>query len=70
MMISTHAAPPSPPVSLIEDQVTERPLLLPRGLRQGEVIASILALHPKVIHIDEPTTHRNANPSVAIMDFL
>jgi len=48
----------------------EHPFFLSKGLRQRVAIASILALRPKVIIVDEPTTGQDAKQSFEIMDFL
>ena len=48
----------------------EHPFFLPKGLRQRVAIASILALRPQVIIVDEPTTGQDARQSLEIMDFL
>lgn len=49
---------------------TEHPFFLSKGLRQRVAIASILALRPQVIIVDEPTTGQDAKQSLEIMDFL
>lgn len=49
---------------------TEHPFFLSKGLRQRVAIASILALRPQVIIVDEPTTGQDARQSFEIMDFL
>jgi energy-coupling factor transport system ATP-binding protein len=68
----------------IEDRVTEamrivgldksyrgeHPFFLQKGLRQRVSIASILALRPSVIIVDEPTTGQDFKQSREIMDFL
>jgi energy-coupling factor transport system ATP-binding protein len=48
----------------------EHPFFLPKGLRQRVAIASILALQPRVIIVDEPTTGQDIKQSLEIMDFL
>jgi energy-coupling factor transport system ATP-binding protein len=48
----------------------EHPFFLSKGLRQRVAIASILALRPKVIIVDEPTTGQDAKQSLEIMNFL
>ena len=48
----------------------EHPFFLSKGLRQRVAIASILALRPQVIIVDEPTTGQDAKQSLEIMDFL
>lgn len=57
-------------VGLPETYFTEHPFFLPKGLRQRVAIASILALRPQVIIVDEPTTGQDAKQSLEIMDFL
>ncbi len=49
---------------------TEHPFFLSKGLRQRVAIASILALRPHVIIVDEPTTGQDTKQSLEIMDFL
>jgi energy-coupling factor transport system ATP-binding protein len=53
-----------------EDIMSEHPFFLPKGIRQRVAIASILALKPSVIIVDEPTTGQDAQQSIAVMDFL
>ena len=48
----------------------EHPFFLSKGLRQRVAIASILALRPKVIIVDEPTTGQDYKQSIEIMNFL
>lgn len=43
---------------------------LQKGLRQRVSIASILALQPKVIIVDEPTTGQDFKQSIEVMNFL
>lgn len=57
-------------VGLPERYHTEHPFFLSKGLRQRVAIASILALRPQVIIVDEPTTGQDARQSHEIMDFL
>lgn len=57
-------------VGLPEIYFGEHPFFLPKGLRQRVAIASILALRPQVIIVDEPTTGQDAKQSLEIMDFL
>jgi energy-coupling factor transport system ATP-binding protein len=57
-------------VGLPEQYFTEHPFFLSKGLRQRVAIASILALRPKLIIVDEPTTGQDARQSFEIMDFL
>lgn len=57
-------------VGLHEDYFSEHPFFLSKGLRQRVAIASILALRPKVIIVDEPTTGQDYKQSIEIMNFL
>lgn len=57
-------------VDLPKSAITEHPFFLSKGLRQRVAIASILALRPQVIIVDEPTTGQDAKQSLEIMDFL
>jgi len=57
-------------VGLPEMYFTEHPFFLTKGLRQRVAIASILALRPQVIIVDEPTTGQDASQSYEIMGFL
>ncbi len=57
-------------VGLDPDLYDEHPFFLPKGLRQRVAIASILALRPKIIIVDEPTTGQDVKQSLEIMDFL
>ncbi len=57
-------------VGLSEEYLSESPFFLPKGLRQRVAIASILALRPKTIIVDEPTTGQDFKQSIEIMDFL
>ena len=57
-------------VGLPERYFEEHPFFLSKGLRQRVAIASILALRPRVIIVDEPTTGQDARQSFEIMDFL
>ncbi len=57
-------------VGLDESYREEHPFFLSKGLRQRVAIASILALRPRVIIVDEPTTGQDFKQSIEIMDFL
>ena len=57
-------------VGLNEAYFTEHPFFLNKGMRQRVAIASILALKPKVIIVDEPTTGQDVRQSLEIMNFL
>jgi energy-coupling factor transport system ATP-binding protein len=53
-----------------EEIFQEHPFFLNKGLRQRVAIASILALRPRTIIVDEPTTGQDRKQSVEIMNFL
>jgi energy-coupling factor transport system ATP-binding protein len=57
-------------VGLSKDYYDEHPFFLTKGMRQRVAIASILALKPKAIIVDEPTTGQDMKQSLEIMDFL
>jgi energy-coupling factor transport system ATP-binding protein len=57
-------------VGLHKSYYSEHPFFLPKGLRQRVAIASILALQPRVIIVDEPTTGQDTKQSLEIMNFL
>jgi len=57
-------------VGLPKKYFEEHPFFLSKGLRQRVAIASILALRPQVIIVDEPTTGQDTRQSFEIMDFL
>ncbi|MEM3061010.1 MAG: ABC transporter ATP-binding protein [Candidatus Bathyarchaeia archaeon] len=57
-------------VGLKEEYKLNHPFFLSKGLRQRVAIASILALRPKLIIVDEPTTGQDFKQSIEIMDFL
>lgn len=57
-------------VGLSEIYHKEHPFFLSKGLRQRVAIASILALKPQVIIVDEPTTGQDVKQSLEIMSFL
>ena len=46
------------------------PYFLPKGLRQRVAIASILAMRPNTIIVDEPTTGQDMRQSIEVMNFL
>ncbi|MBI4315293.1 MAG: ABC transporter ATP-binding protein, partial [Chloroflexi bacterium] len=46
------------------------PFFLTKGLRQRVAIASILALKPRTIIVDEPTTGQDMPQSIEVMNFL
>ena len=48
----------------------EHPFFLTKGLRQRVSIASILAMRPQVIIVDEPTTGQDRRQSIEVMNFL
>ena len=53
-----------------EDLYEVHPYFLDKGLRQRVAIASILALRPNTIIVDEPTTGQDMRQSVEVMNFL
>jgi energy-coupling factor transport system ATP-binding protein len=57
-------------VGLPEEEFEQHPFFLTKGMRQRVAIAAILALRPRAIIVDEPTTGQDLKQSVEIMDFL
>jgi energy-coupling factor transport system ATP-binding protein len=53
-----------------EELFDTHPYFLPKGLRQRVAIASILALKPRTIIVDEPTTGQDMQQSIEVMNFL
>lgn len=53
-----------------QELFTMHPFFLQKGLRQRVSIASILALQPRVIIVDEPTTGQDFKQSLEVMNFL
>ena len=53
-----------------ESHFDTHPYFLPKGLRQRVAIASILALKPRTIIVDEPTTGQDMVQSREVMNFL
>ncbi|GAB4476461.1 MAG: hypothetical protein Kow0088_14330 [Anaerolineales bacterium] len=53
-----------------EELFETHPYFLPKGLRQRVAIASILALKPRTIIVDEPTTGQDMQQSLEVMNFL
>ncbi len=53
-----------------KDIFSEHPFFLPKGVRQRVAIASILAMRPNTIIVDEPTTGQDMRQSVEVMNFL
>ena len=52
------------------DHFATHPFFLTKGLRQRVAIASILALKPRTIVVDEPTTGQDMPQSIEVMNFL
>jgi energy-coupling factor transport system ATP-binding protein len=52
------------------DLMKEHPFFLTKGLRQRVAIASILAMRPRTIIVDEPTTGQDLRQSLEVMNFL
>lgn len=57
-------------VGLPASEFAQHPFFLTKGMRQRVAIASILALQPRAIIVDEPTTGQDIRQSLEIMDFL
>lgn len=53
-----------------ESLFDEHPFFLTKGLRQRIAIASILAMRPRTIIVDEPTTGQDLRQSIEVMNFL
>jgi energy-coupling factor transport system ATP-binding protein len=53
-----------------ESRFEEHPFFLTKGLRQRVAIASTLAMRPRAIVVDEPTTGQDYRQSIDVMDFL
>jgi len=53
-----------------EELFQQHPFFLSKGLRQRVAIASILAMKPGVIVVDEPTTGQDHRQAIAVMEFL
>ncbi|MFC2029329.1 ABC transporter ATP-binding protein [Chloroflexota bacterium] len=54
----------------LADQADEDPLFLGKGQRQRLAVASILAMEPEMIIVDEPTTGQDYRMVCGIMDLL
>jgi len=54
----------------LEDMAEEDPLFLGKGQRQRLAVASILAMQPEIIIVDEPTTGQDYRMVCGIMDLL
>ena len=57
-------------VGVSESLFEEHPFFLTKGIRQRIAIASILAMKPRIIIVDEPTTGQDYKQSIEVMDFL
>lgn len=53
-----------------ESLLQEHSFFLTKGLRQRVAIASILAMRPRTIIVDEPTTGQDLRQSLEVMNFL
>lgn len=53
-----------------EGLLNVHPFFLTKGLRQRVAIASILAMRPRTIIVDEPTTGQDLRQSLEVMNFL
>jgi len=54
----------------LEGVEEEDPLMLPKGGRQKVAVASILAMRPEVLVLDEPTTGLDFDETVALMELV
>ncbi len=54
----------------LEGSEEEDPLMLPKGGRQKVAVASILAMRPEVLVLDEPTTGLDYEETVALMELV
>ncbi|WP_210435009.1 energy-coupling factor ABC transporter ATP-binding protein [Saccharopolyspora sp. ASAGF58] len=54
----------------IDDQLTENPYNIPFGLRKFVTIASVIAMDPDVIILDEPTAGQDAAATALLSDLL
>ncbi len=54
----------------LEGVEEEDPLILPKGGRQKVAVASVLAMRPPVLVLDEPTTGLDCEETVALMDLV
>jgi len=52
------------------DKINEDPLFLGRGQKRRLAVASVLAMHPEIIIVDEPTTGQDYRMSREIMELL
>ncbi|MFB6357333.1 MAG: energy-coupling factor ABC transporter ATP-binding protein [bacterium] len=53
-----------------EELFDQHPFFLTKGLRQRVAIASVLAMRPDTIIVDEPTTGQDHRQSIEVMEFL
>ncbi len=53
-----------------EEILEEHPFLMSKGMRQRIAIASVLAMRPQVLIVDEPTTGQDTPQSIDVMNFL
>ena len=54
----------------LEDKVEAHPYSLSKGQRQRVALASVLAMEPRVLVIDEPTTGQDYRQTLQIMDLI
>ena len=68
--ISANVAEAARVAGVREELFDTHPYFLHKGLRQRVAIASILAMRPNTIIVDEPTTGQDIRQSIEVMNFL
>lgn len=54
----------------LEDYLDEMPFMLGKGQRQRLAVASVLAMEPQILIVDEPTTGQDWRECIRLMDLL
>ena len=54
----------------LEDYLDEMPFMLGKGQRQRLPVASVLAMEPQILIVDEPTTGQDWRECIRLMDLL
>jgi energy-coupling factor transporter ATP-binding protein EcfA2 len=54
----------------LEDILEEMPFALSRGARQRLAVASVLAMEPAILIVDEPTTGQDWKESIALLELV